>query len=286
MILITGPTGKVGTDLIQSLKASEANFKALVRSAEKAATLEAAGVSTVQGNLDDIASLKTAFAGVEVLFLLAAPTSAQTRQELNALEAAKAVGVHRIVKLSAYGADPAAATEILAVHGRVEAAIRDSGLGWTFLRPHIFLQNLAPNWGAAVAAGQPIYASAGDARMGWIDTQDIADAAVKVLTEASHENRVYDLTGPEAFGFSDIASRLSKLLAKEVPYVNVSDAAAYQTFLGYGMDPAYSFGLVTLYQHYRKGTSSGLSGNVELLTGKVPRGLDGYLKANLAAFGG
>lgn len=284
MILVTGPTGKVGSDLVAALRAAGASFKALVRSADKAKALEAAGIATVQADLDDGASLKATFAGVDMLFLLAAPGKAQLQQELNALAAAKASGVKRIVKLSAYGADSAAATEILAVHGLVESAIRESGLAWTFLRPHVFFQNLAPNWGAAVAAGQPIYASAADARSPWIHTQDIAAAAVKVLTESGHETRVYDLTGPESLSFDDIAARLSKLLGRTVPFVNVSDGAAYRTFLGYGMDPAYAFGLVTLYQHYRKGTTSSVSGNVELLTGHEPRGLDSYLKENLAAF--
>ncbi len=110
--------------------------------------------------------------------------------------------------------------------------------------------------------------------------------AVKVLTEPGHETRVFDLTGPEALRFGDIAAGLSKLLGRTVPFVNVSDGAAYRTFLGYGLEPAYAFALVSLYQHYRKGSRSCVSVNVELLTGQEPRGLDSYLQENLGAFGG
>ncbi|MBI2383240.1 MAG: SDR family oxidoreductase [Gammaproteobacteria bacterium] len=284
MILVTGSTGNVGREVVRELHARGAQFKCLVRNPDKAAVLEGAGVATVTADMDDPASLEPALAGIETLFLLAAPSSRLMLQELNTVLAAKRAGVRRLVKISVILADRASAATFMRDHGRVEHAIESAGIPATFIRPTGFMQNLAPSFGGAVANGYPIYAPAGDARVSWVDLRDVAAVAATVLTQDGHEQRVYELTGGEAFSYADIAALLSGLLGRKVEYGNVTDAAAEQAFRGVGADPWLAHALVSLYQSYRQGHFAAVNGNIERLTGQPPRTLDAYLRENLQAF--
>ena len=283
MILITGSTGKVGQHLVTALQSRGVPFKALARSEASVKTLRAQGVETVQGDLGDPASLKTALVGVDKLFLLSAGSHFDDL-EVAAIQAAKAAGVKHVVKLSALGVDADSSNPLFRAHARSERALEASGLAFTILRPTFFMQNWVAFYSHAVKAGQPIYVNAGAGKLAWIDTRDIAEVAATALTEPDHEGLVYDLTGPEPLGYADVASRLGKLLGRQIAYVPVADAAAFQAMKGMGMDAWYAYGMVTLNQGVRRGQAEATTGTVELVTGKPSRGIDTFLQENLPAF--
>ncbi|MBI3132568.1 MAG: SDR family oxidoreductase [Acidobacteria bacterium] len=280
MILITGPTGKVGQALIDALLAKGAAFKALARSDASAKALEAKGVAVVRGELSDLAS---ALKGIDTLFLLSSSADPYAA-EAPAVAAAQAADVKKVVKLSAYGAHADAANPFFRGHARVERLLEESGLAWTSLRPSFFMQNWVIYNAAAIQAGQPVYANAGTGRMGSIDVRDIADVAVAALTEGGHEGRIYDLSGPESLSQGEVAAKLAKLLSRDVAYVPVPDEAAYQAMLGMGMPADYTWALVTLNQAVRRGLADFTTQNVQLVTGHAPRAFDTFLSENLAAF--
>ncbi len=283
MILVTGSTGKVGQQLVAALKAKGAAFKALARSEASLKALQAQGVEAVRGDLGDPASLKAALQGVDKLFLLSS-ASHFDRLEIAAIETAKAAGVKHVVKLSAQGVSADSSNPLFRAHAQAERALEESGLAYTILRPTFFQQNWVAFYSHAIKAGQPVYVNAGDGRLAWIDTRDIAAVAAAALTEPGHEGLVYDLTGPEALGYAEVAARLGKLLGHEVAYVPVSDSAAFQAMKGMGMDAWYSYGMVTLNQGVRRGIAEPTTGTVELVTGAAPRNLDAFLQENLGAF--
>lgn len=280
MILVTGPTGKVGQALVAALKAKGAAFKALARSDASAKALEAEGVAVVRG---DLAELGPALKGVDTLFLLSASADPYP-QEAPAVAAAKAAGVKRIVKLSALGADADSANGFFRGHARVERLIEESGLEWTSLRPSFFMQNWIVYNAGSVKAGQPIYGNTGEGRMGIIDTRDIAAVAALALTEDGHQGRIYELTGPEPLSNAQAAAKLSKLLGREVAFVPVPDQGAYQAMQGMGMPADYTWSLVTLNQAVRKGAADVSTQTVELVTGHPARSMDAFLQENLGAF--
>lgn len=280
MILVTGPTGKVGQALIDALKAKKAAFKALARSDASAQALEGNGVAVVRG---DLANLGAALKGVDALFLLSSSADPYP-QEAPAVAAAKAAGVKRIVKLSAMGADADSANGFFRGHARVERLLEESGLAWTSLRPSFFMQNWLAYHAGPVKAGQPIYANTGNGRMGFIDTRDIAAVAAAALTEPGHEGRVYELTGPEALSNGEGAARLAKALGREVAFVPVPDQAAYQAMLGMGMPADYVWSLTTLNQAVRQGKADVVTQTVELVTGAPARSLDAFFAEHRAAF--
>jgi uncharacterized protein YbjT (DUF2867 family) len=285
MILVIGSTGKVGQHLIAALKAAGAPLKALARSEASAQALAGQGVPVVPGDLGDPGSLKAALAGADALFLLSA-TSRFAPLEIAAIDAAKGAGVKKVVKLSALGASVDAASPLLRHHALAERHLEASGLGFTVLRPTFFQQNWVAFFSHGIKAGQPVYTNAGDGRMGWVDTRDVAAVAAKALTEPGHEGLVYDLTGPESLSNAEAGAKLAARLGREVPVVSVPDGAAFAAMQGMGMDPWYAYGMTALNQAVRRGASDFTTGTVELVTGRPPRTLDAFFEENLPAFQG
>jgi uncharacterized protein YbjT (DUF2867 family) len=282
MILVTGSTGKVGQALIDALKAKGVSFKALARSEGSAKTLEAKGVTVVRGDLSD---LKPALLGIDTLFLLSSSAD-PFAAEAPAVAAAKAAGVKKIVKLSALDARADAPNPFLRGHGRIERLLEESGLAWVSVRPSFFMQNWVLYNAPAIKAGQPVYANAGDARLGWIDVRDIADVLAAALLEPGHDGRVYELTGPEPLSYAQVTALLSRLLGKTVSYVPVPDHAAYQAITGMGMDAAYAWALVTLNQAVRRGLADTTTHTVDLVAGHPARTMEAFLQEHLDAFKG
>ena len=280
MILVTGPTGKVGQALIDALLAKGAAFKALARSDASAKALEAKGVAVVRG---DLADFGPALKGIDTLFLLSSSADPYA-SEAGAVAAAKAAGVTKVVKLSAIGAHADSVNPFLRGHARVERLLEEGGLAWTSVRPSFFMQNWVLYNAPAIKAGQPVYANAGTAKLGWVDVRDIADVIVAALTQPGHEGRVYELTGPEPLSYGDVAAKLTKLLGREVSYVPVPDEAAYQGMTGMGFPADYAWALTTLNQLVRRGLADVSTQTVQLVAGHAPRTLDAFLAESKAAF--
>lgn len=283
MILVSGSTGKVGQHLVAALKSAGASFKALARSDASAQALAGQGVAVVRGDLGDPASLRAALEGADALFLLsAAPRFAPL--EIAAVDAARAAGLRKVVKLSALGASADAASPLLRHHALAERHLEASGLDFTILRPTFFQQNWVAFHSHAIKAGQPVYTNAGEGRMGWVDTRDIAEVAAKALLEPGHAGLVYDLTGPESLSNAEAGARLAAKLGREVPVLTVPDAAAFQAMQGMGMDAWYAYGMTALNQAVRRGASDYTTGTVELVMGHAPRTLDAFFEEHLPAF--
>jgi uncharacterized protein YbjT (DUF2867 family) len=285
MILITGATGKIGKELVLDLSARRSEFKVMTRSKEAVKDFEGKGIKAIQGDFETSGTHAAALANVETVFLLTSPHPGGVACEKTFLAACKAKGVRQVVRLSAIGANPWVASALLRNHGKGEAQLEDSGLRWTILRPNIFMQNLVAFMAPTVAKESTLYAPAGEALMPWVDTRDIAAVAATVLTSEGHDGLVYELTGPEALTYKQVAERLSKLLGRQISYVDVPDGAAHQSMVSMGMSPWMAEGMITLYHHFKdNGHSAQVLETVERITGHAPRTLSAYLKENEAAF--
>jgi uncharacterized protein YbjT (DUF2867 family) len=285
MILVTGATGKIGNQLVQDLSARKSAFTVLVRSKKAADDFEFKGIKTVLGDFERPDSLGSALANIETVFLLTTPKPDGVSIERKFLAACKTQRVKHVVRLSAIGANPWAASALLRIHGKCESLLEVSGLDWTILRPTIFMQNLVPFIGPTVAKESTLYAPAGDARMPWVDTRDIAAVAGAVLTTKGHEGLVHEITGPEALTYTQVAECLSSQLDRQITYVDVPEGAAHQSMVAMGMSPWLAEGMITLYQHFKANGATALPlGTVERLVGRPPRTLAAYLKENAAAF--
>src|SRR5919107_1292118 len=205
MILVTGATGK---EIVGELKRlGVGGVRALVRDPARAAFIREAGFETAEGDFDRPETLGAALEGVERVLLLTPPTPQTFAQQSAFVEAARRAGVRHVVKFSAIGADAAAPEGFGKWHGQSEDLLKSSGLAWTMLRPNFFMQKVL--WQARqIAASGAIYQPVGDARARFIDVRDIAAVAARALTEPGHEGQTYDLNGPEALSYAEVAAQL------------------------------------------------------------------------------
>ena len=105
-------------------------------------------------------------------------------------------------------------------HGTAEKALEASGVAWTHLRPHFFMQNLLGSAGTIACEGR-IYSCTGEGSVPHIDVRDIASVAVACVTSSGHEGKSYDLTGPEALSMNEVAAWLGAVLGRRIDYVDI-----------------------------------------------------------------
>lgn len=205
--------------------------------------------------------------GVDRLFLLIPSSSEVEQQQRNFVDAAKRSKVRRLVKVSQLAADEHAAGRFQRYHAAVEKQILKSGIPYTFLRPNLFMQGLL-NCRSTISSEGAFYAPAGDAKVSIVDVRDIASIAARALTEWRHAGKTYDITGPEALTHAEMAQQLSKVVGKQITYVDVSPGAMREALLRFGMPAWQADGLVEDYDHYRLGEAPAVSSTVRDLTGK------------------
>ena len=140
MILIVGATGLIGSARLRQLTAHGVPVRALVRRAEKAATLADPGVETVVGDLEQPASLDAALDGVTRRSSSLPSTRVRWSGRGNFVEAARRAGTVHIVKLSGLGTAPDSPLRSGRWHAQTERHIADAGLPFTYLHPPFFMQ--------------------------------------------------------------------------------------------------------------------------------------------------
>lgn len=115
----------------------------------------------------------------------------------------------------------------LVPHAKIEALIQKSGIPYTFA-PGLFMQNLLNQHGEELINERTIFVPAGKGKTSFVNVADIGAAAAKVLTEAGHENKAYDLTGSEALNYYEVAELLSAEWNETIKYANPSVPAFWK----------------------------------------------------------
>ena len=201
-ILITGATGQVGG---AALRALGRPVRVLARSAVDA--LGTASLRTVRrgrrGGCRGVVRRSGVAAGAPWTTSTscswpAATTPTRWRSTSECSPWPHPTGVRHVVKLSAIGARADSPVALMRWHAAVEERLRSSAFAWTFLRPHLYMQNLLRFAGDVASAGR-IAAPMGVARYPLVDTRDVGAAAAAVLRDpAAHAGATYALTGPAA----------------------------------------------------------------------------------------
>jgi uncharacterized protein YbjT (DUF2867 family) len=282
MILVIGATGNIGGALVRELEQKKTAYRALVRDKKKAEASGIPAANLIEGDLAKPETLERALAGVEKVFVVTPAGPEQQAQETNLIKRAKAAGVKHLVKMSALGADEKSDLTLARSHGTIERELKSSGLTWTILQPHFFMQNFL-HYGT-IASDAAFYAPLGDAKVAMIDARDIASTAAAVLTTAGHENRTYVLTGGEALSFAEAAKELSKQLGREVRYIDVTPEQAKQGIVASGAPEWLADDLVKLYGVFKAGHGAFVSTAVQQVTGRAPRKFADFVRDNAVAF--
>ncbi|MGK3982674.1 SDR family oxidoreductase [Sorangium sp. So ce136] len=282
MILVTGAGGTVGSALLEELKSSGHRPRVAHRSRDKAERARAAGDDAVMLDFARPETLGPALEGVDAVFLLGAGGLGQVEGEIAVVDAARAAGAKRIVKLSAWDA-AGEAYSFAKLHRAIERAVESSGLAFTLLRPNGFMQNFVNFMAGSIKAQGAFYQPAGDARISHIDVRDIARVAARALTTSGHEGKAYELSGPRAISYGEAAEILSGVLGKRVSYVAVSDDAARAGMVAAGMPELYADHVIDLNRHYRTGAGSAVSTAVKDVTGREPVSFEQFAREHAGA---
>ncbi|HCP1035588.1 TPA: NAD(P)H:quinone oxidoreductase [Escherichia coli] len=225
MIAITGATGQLGHYIIESLMKTvpASQIVAIVRNPAKAQALAAQGITVRQADYGDEAALTSALQGVEKLLLISSSEVGQRApQHRNVINAAKAAGVKFIAYTSLLHADTSP-LGLADEHIETEKMLADSGIVYTLLRNGWYSENYLASALAALEHGVFIGA-AGDGKIASATRADYAAAAARVISEAGHEGKVYELAGDSAWTLTQLAAELTKQSGKQVTYQNLSEA--------------------------------------------------------------
>jgi uncharacterized protein YbjT (DUF2867 family) len=278
--LITGATGDVGARVAELLLQKGIRPRIFVRDAIKAQSRFGNLVDVCTGDLADEASLRTAMDGVDSLFLL---NSGLRIPELDALaaRAAKVAGVTHIVKLSSIDVEQSLA--IGAWHELGEAAIRESGIPFTFVRPGGFMSNLFA-WAPSIKSEGLIRSSTGEGRRAFIHSSDIAAVAAQALMTRDYRGESISITGPEALTFAEIAEKIGAAIGKIIRFEPISDEEAARRFAEHEESAEVTEAHGALWRAIRKGRLGMVTGEVERILGRKPITLDQWAVENAAAF--
>ena len=273
-VLVTGATGNTGSLLVPALLKAGVDVRVFVRNEAKAKPLKDLGAEVVSGDLDEPGTILPAVKNVDKIYLLTWNGETQLKQAENVINAAKYEGVPYIVRHSMWGPEN---SRIIKQGDKIEEMIKSSGLQWTLLKPTFYMQNTMMA-AQTISSDGVIYWDMKDGRLGMIDVRDIADSALAVITGEGHEGKSYILTGPGAISFNDVANTFSRVLDKEVKYVNVPGEAALQSMTGMGVPQWIAEGYVELSEGFSKNFANSTTENVKILTGHSARSFEQFAK--------
>ncbi|NWG13075.1 MAG: SDR family oxidoreductase [Acidobacteria bacterium] len=269
-ILVTGGTGTIGSHVVQMLIERDVKARLLVRNPEKAAEAAEAGFEIVRGDLAERASLNRAVECIRSVLLISAPDERQRELHSNAIAAAREAKVQHVVRVSAFGADENAPIFLARSHGESERELESSGMAYTHIRPHLFMQNFF-GYIPTIHTYGCFYGCLRDARLPMVDARDIAAVCVEALTGKGHEGKTYELTGPEAFSMPDAAEVLSDACGEPIRYVDLPPDQLERGMRDAGVPDWLAHDLTWLYSNvFALGQGSEVSDAVARVTGRKP----------------
>lgn len=268
MLAITGSTGAIGGRVARAL--SDLSPRLVVRDPSHAPDL--GGDVRVCEYADHNAAV-AALEGVDTLFMVSAAEAVDRRQQHRTfIQAAADAGVGHVVYTSFAGAAPDATFTLGRDHHAAEEAIRETGMGFTFLRDN-FYADLVPHFADRRGV---IRGPAGDGRVAVVARADIADVAVAVLREpARHAGATYLLSGPEALTMSEIAARASAVLGRTLRFEDQTVEGAYASRrAAYGAEDWQLDAWVSTYTAIADGSVAQVTDDVRRVTGHTARTLE------------
>ena len=280
MILVTGPNGNVGTELVRALIADGTlPFRIAANTPAKIEKLYGPDAPKVKFSFADRSTWGPALDGVRIVFLLFPLPHPGTARSwmLPFIAAAKEAGVRHVIYLSV----PTAGTSKLVPHYTVERAIEASGMDYTFLRAAFFSQNLVRDittHAVDIAASDEIIVPAGKGVTSFVDSRDVAEVAVAVMRDpAVHRGRIYLLTGPELLDYHEVAAIMSEELGRPIRYREPSIFRFWRT-VGPRVTWDTLLFMTGVYALTRKGKNADMTNTLLELLGRSPRTMRDFVR--------
>lgn len=278
-ILVTGATGNVGRELVRLLAEADADVRACVRDASLDAGLPAS-VDLVTFDFADPHTFPAALAGVDRVFFMRPPHMSDASAFEPFVAAMRDAGVTQVVFLSLMGVE----RNPVVPHHAIEKLLRGSGLGWTFLRPGFYMQNLSTTHLRDIRERDEVFVPAGNGKTSFIDATDIAACAAVLLTEPDHIGQAYTITGPRALTYGEVADILTTVTGRTITYTRPSGRAFARHMSELGFDREMITVMRGIYLVAKLGMAGGVTDELERLIGRPPRTFEQFAADNAAVF--
>jgi len=249
-ILVIGALGNVGREVSRALIADGISVRLADIFPDRLEQEFGGKAEIVKFDFSDTSTFRDTFKGINRMFLMRPPQISNTKRDMfPALDASVSAGVRHVAFLSLIGIEKVK----FVPHYPVEEYLRQSDMSFTFLRCSFFMQNLNTAHKDEIRDRNEIFIPVGSAKTSFIDVRDIGTAAAVVLTEDGHENKIYDLTGPESLDYNQVARVLSDALGRTITYSNPSPFKFFFGNLRRGAPFAFTLVQTFLYLSTRSG---------------------------------
>lgn len=284
--LVTGASGKLGRRVVDLLlERKRVGVVAGTRDPSKCGDLARRGAIVRRVDFDDPGTLREALAGVDRVLLISTDSlepGQRGRQHTRAIEVLAKAGVDHVVYTSLARAEPDSPVLLAADHVVTEAALAESGLGYTILRNNMYTDVLLMSLPKAVTTGK-LFAAAGDGGAAYVTREDCARAAAAALSAGFDGKRTLEITGPSIVTHAQLASLASQLSGKPVEYVAMDPEALVHGMTQAGLPEA----VARLFASFDVGMARGFFGPATAafreLTGAEPTSVADFLRANREA---
>lgn len=256
MIVVTTPTGNIGSQVVTHLLAANEAVRVIARDPAKLAPEVRDKVDVVQGSTDDESVLSQAFEGAESLFWVVPPSF----QASNAVEyylqfarpacrAIQSQGVKRVVGVSTLGRGTALESRAGLVTGAYasDAEIEKTGVDYRALWCPGFMDNMLQQVEPLKSQGMFFLPARPDVTHPHAATRDIAASGVKLLLDKSWTGQGgLAVLGPEDLSYNDMASIMADVLGKPIRFQPIPADAAKAQLMGMGASEAFVQGYVDM----------------------------------------
>jgi uncharacterized protein YbjT (DUF2867 family) len=257
MIVVTTPTGNIGSQVLRELVSSDEPIRVIARDPGRLPPETRERVEVVPGSHSDSAVVNKAFAGAESVFWLVPPDPRAASVEAAyvdftrpASQAFPAQGVKRVVGISALGrGTPWASKAGLATASlAMDDLIASSGVSFRPLTMPSFMDNLLRQAESIAKNGVFSLPINGDRKLPSVATRDIASAAAMRLRDHSWNGVAsVPVLGPEDLSYNDMARILSDVLGRPVRFEQISNEAYKARLIARGMSDAMAQGNVDMW---------------------------------------
>lgn len=228
-IAVIGASGNTGSAVAKLALENGHDLRAVVRNPDSCLKLARGGAEIVTADLDDREAVSSALTGVEAVYYCSPlpagydePFTVERSRGRNLINAAQSAGTKHFVLLSAMGPETAPGVVLIETKRAIEEDLAASSLAYTTLRPSMFMDNVALAGPEALLGVGLLWPFSENALIQPIAVADIAQIAFQAV-RSSPRNRSFDLVGPEALTFPQIANELGRAMGSEVKFTAISD---------------------------------------------------------------
>jgi uncharacterized protein YbjT (DUF2867 family) len=263
MIVITGPTGQIGHQVLENVLGSGEPIRVIARHPSRLPAHVRARVEVVPGSHGDVDVVNEAFAGADAVFWLVPPDPRADSADgayldftRPACDAFKRHEVDRVVGVSALGRGTpwAANAGLVTASLKMDDLIASTGVSYRALTMPSFMDNLLRQVEPIRNQGIFSLPISGDLKQPSCATRDIATTAARLLLDQSWSGgSSVPVLGPEDLSYNDMAQTMSDVLGRPVRFQQIPAEAFRARLLQRGMSEAMAQAYLDMWVAYDHG---------------------------------